>query len=115
VRQPKRPCVYILARAPDGVLYIGVTSDLHGRMVQHDQGLIEGFTKKYDIKFLVYYEFFETMPLAIQREKRMKEWHRAWKVRLILSMNPEWNNLFDPATGEISFGPSDLDRADNAK
>ncbi len=113
MRQPKRPCVYILASAPDGVLYIGVTSDLPHRMAEHDQGLIEGFTKKYGVKLLVYYELFETMPEAIQREKRLKDWHRAWKVRLILSMNPEWQNLFEPATGEIAFGPSDIDRANN--
>ncbi len=89
----KRPCVYILASAPNGVLYIGVTSDLHQRMAQHEQGLIDGFTKKYGVKQLVYYEFFESMPQAIQREKRLKEWHRAWKVRLILAMNPRWLNL----------------------
>jgi putative endonuclease len=109
----KRPCVYILASAPDGVLYIGVTSNIAQRMSQHDQGLIEGFTKKYGIKQLVYYEFFETMPDAIQREKHLKKWNRAWKVRLISGMNPEWTNLFDPATGEIKFGPGDVDRAGN--
>jgi putative endonuclease len=109
----KHPCIYILASAPDGILYIGVSSDLHGRMAQHDQGLIEGFTKKHGVKTLVYYEFFETMPDAIQREKRLKEWQRAWKVRLILGFNPEWKNLFDPATGEIAFGPVDIDRTGN--
>jgi hypothetical protein len=62
---------------------------------------------------LIYYEYFETMPDAIQREKRLKEWKRAWKVRLILSMNPEWKNLFNPVTGEIAFAPSDMDRAGN--
>jgi putative endonuclease len=109
----KHPCICILANAPDGILYIGVSSDLHGRMAQHDQGLIDGFTKKYGVKLLVYYEFFETMPDAIQREKRLKEWQRAWKVRLILGFNTEWKNLFDPATGEIAFGPSDSDRVAN--
>ncbi len=107
----KHPCVYIVASGPNGVLYIGVTSSIHDRMAQHDQGLIDGFTKKYGVKLLVYYEFFETMPEAIQREKRLKEWQRAWKVRLILSMNPDWRNLFDPATGEIAFGPVDGFRA----
>ena len=106
----KQPCVYILASAKDGILYIGVTSNIYQRMAEHDQGLIEGFTKKYGIKVLVYYEHFETMPEAIQREKRLKEWRRAWKVRLIKGMNPEWHNLFDPSTGEIAFGPSDVDR-----
>ncbi len=106
----KRPCVYILASGPDGVLYIGVTSDLHRRMAEHDQGLLEGFTKNYGVKTLIYYELFETMPEAIQREKRLKEWKRAWKVRLILSANPTWRNLFDPAIGEIAFLPSDVER-----
>ena len=109
----KRPCVYILASAPNGILYIGVSSDRHQRMAKHDQGLIDGFTKKYAIKQLVYYEFFESMPDAIKREKRLKEWHRAWKVRLILAMNSEWRNLFDPATGDIALGPSDVDRLDD--
>ena len=107
MRRIKHPCVYILASAPNGILYIGVTSDIYLRMSQHDQGLIEGFTKKYGIKRLVYCEFFETMPEAIQREKRMKEWQRAWKVRLILNVNPEWTNLFDPDTGEVSIGTGD--------
>lgn len=107
---PKRPCVYLLASAPNGILYIGVTSDLHHRMAQHDQALIEGFTKKYGIKRLVYYEFHATMPEAIVREKRLKDWRRAWKVRLIHGMNPEWTNLFDPRTGEIAEGPADVVR-----
>ena len=106
----KDPCVYILASAPNGVLYVGVTSDLYGRMEEHAQGLFEGFTKKYSVKQLVYYEFFETMPEAIQREKRLKEWQRAWKVRLILGMNPDWKNLFDPESGEIALGPRDVSR-----
>lgn len=101
----KRPCVYILASGPDGVLYIGVTSDIHSRMAQHDQGLIEGFTKRYAIKTLVYYECFVTMQEAILGEKRLKEWQRAWKVRLIKGANPAWLNLFDPATGEIAQMP----------
>jgi putative endonuclease len=106
----KSPCVYILASKPDGVLYIGVTSDLAGRMAQHDQGLIAGFTRRYGVKRLVYYEFHETMDAAIRCEKRLKDWHRAWKVRLIESVNPEWRNLFDPATGEIADGPADVAR-----
>jgi putative endonuclease len=106
----KSPCVYILASKPNGILYIGVTSDLEGRMAQHDQGLIEGFSLHYGVKRLVYYEFLRTMDEAIRREKRLKEWNRAWKVRLIESMNPEWRNLFDPATGEIAEGPADTAR-----
>ena len=103
----KEPCVYITASKRDGVLYIGVTGDIEGRMAEHDQGLIEGFTKRYGVKLLVYYEFHDTFAAAILRETQLKKWKRAWKVRLIESMNPEWMNLFDPATGEISFGPAD--------
>jgi putative endonuclease len=110
-RTAKAPCVYILASAPNGILYVGVTSDIYTRMAQHDQGLVEGFTKKYCVKWLVYFEFFETMPEAITREKRLKEWQRAWKVRLINGVNPEWRNLFDPETGEIVPLPSDVGRA----
>ena len=106
----KRPCVYILASARNGTLYIGLTSDLHTRMSQHKQGLIEGFTKKYNVKMLVYDEMHETMTAAIGREKRLKEWKRAWKIRLIESMNPEWIDLFDERTGEILDGPADLAR-----
>ncbi|MES0384633.1 MAG: GIY-YIG nuclease family protein [Hyphomicrobium sp.] len=106
----KQPCVYILASKPNGVLYIGVTSGLNGRMGKHDQGIIEGFTRRYGIKKLVYYEFHENMNDAIRREKQMKEWRRAWKVRLIESVNPEWRNLFDPDTGEIAESPADQAR-----
>ncbi len=97
----KSPCVYILASKPNGVLYVGVTSDLEGRMAEHDQGPAPGFTL---------HEFHETMDEAIRREKRLKEWKRAWKVRLIESMNPQWRNLFDPTTGEIAEGPADMSR-----
>ena len=107
----KHPCVYILASGPNGVIYIGVTTDIYGRMAEHDQGIFEGFTKKYGVKTLVYYEFFETMPEAIGREKRLKEWKRAWKVRLILGVNPAWKNLYNAHSGEISELPSDIDRA----
>lgn len=81
------PCVYNSARKRDGVLYIGVTSDLHGRMWEHINGIFEGFNKRYGMKQLVYYETHRTMGGAILREKRMKEWRRAWKVRLIKSFS----------------------------
>ena len=106
----KDPCVYILASKPYGTLYVGVTSDLHGRMSEHSQGLYEGFTKKYGIKTLVYYEMHESMLEAIAREKLLKRWHRSWKYRLIEQMNPEWKNLFDLETGEIAFGSADEQR-----
>jgi putative endonuclease len=110
-----RPCVYILASKPNGVLYIGITSALEKRMGEHSQGVIEGFTKRYGVKTLVYYEFHHTLEEAIRREKQLKEWQRAWKVRLIEQMNPEWKNLFDPNTGEIFEGPADRARQTGAR
>ncbi len=106
----KEPCIYIAASKPDGVLYIGVTGDLHARMAEHDQALIDGFTKRYGVTLLVDYEFHDTFDAAIRRESQLKKWRRAWKVRLIESMNPEWANLFDATTGEIAEGPADRTR-----
>ncbi|MGI9406889.1 MAG: GIY-YIG nuclease family protein [Hyphomicrobiaceae bacterium] len=97
----KRPCVYILASKRDGVLYIGVTSDLWQRMAQHAQHLIEGFTAKYDVTQLIHFECYATMDDAIAREKALKRWRRAWKVKLIEQTNPEWRNLYDVETGDI--------------
>jgi putative endonuclease len=74
------------------------------------EDLIEGFTKKYGVHRLVYYEMHPTMDAAILREKRLKEWRRLWKIRSIESMNPEWIDLFDERTGEILDGPADLSR-----
>ncbi len=106
----KSPCVYILASARNGTLYIGVTSDLPQRVGLHKQDLIEGFTKKYRVHRLVYYEMHPTMEAAIVGEKQLKEWRRLWKIRLIESMNPEWSDLLDKSTGEIVDGPADLSR-----
>ena len=106
----KEPCGYIAASKPNGVLYIGVSGDLHGRMAEHDQALIEDFTKRYGVKLLVYYEFHDTFDAAIRRESQLKKWRRAWKVRLIEGMNPQWANLFDPTTSEIAEGPADRAR-----
>jgi putative endonuclease len=106
----KQPAVYILARDAYGTFYVGVTSNLHKRMAEHSQGLIEGFTKKYGIKMLVYYEMHESMDAAIAREKLLKRWNREWKYRLIEQMNLEWRNLFNPETGEISFGAADSEQ-----
>ncbi len=108
--QPKQPCVYLLASRRNGVLYAGVTSDLAKRVSLHKQKLIEGFTQRYGVSQLVYYEMHETMDQAIRRESQIKKWKRAWKVRLIEQMNPEWRDLFDEANGEISFGPADIER-----
>ena len=106
----KNPCVYILASNRNGTLYIGVTSDLAQRVSLHKQDLIEGFTKKYRVHMLVYYEMHDTMENAITREKRVKEWKRLWKIHLIESMNPEWVDLFDARSGEIFHGPADETR-----
>jgi putative endonuclease len=85
--------VYIMANRRNGILYVGVTSNLPSRAYQHREGVVDGFTKRYGLKLLVYYEAFDDIRLAIQREKAMKHWPRAWKVRLIHEMNPQWNDL----------------------
>jgi putative endonuclease len=101
------PCVYILASKPDGILYVGVTSDIWGRVSEHKQDLRPGFTKTHGIHTLVYFEFLDTMDEAIQRETRLKKWNRAWKVRLIRQSNPEWRDLFDEKWGYLAAsGPN---------
>src|SRR5689334_13422634 len=87
--------VYILASRRYGTLYIGVTSDIVKRMVEHRDELADGFTKKYNVKMLVYYERHNTAESAIVREKRMKEWKRKWKLELIEKSNPNWHDLYD--------------------
>jgi putative endonuclease len=91
----KQPAVYILASRRNGTLYIGVTSDLPGRIWQHKNDVIKGFTKKYAVHTLVYCELHAEMPAAIAREKQLKKWRRAWKLDLIERHNPEWNDLYD--------------------
>ncbi len=83
-----------MANRRDGTLYVGVASDLPRRVYQHRESLIEGFTKRYGLKMLVYYEQYDDIRVAIQREKTMKHWPRAWKVRLIHQMNPDWEDLY---------------------
>lgn len=85
---------YILASKKNGTLYIGVTSDLLKRVYEHKEGLADGFTKKYGVKTLVYYERYSTADDAITREKRMKEWKRQWKIELIEKDNPGWHDLY---------------------
>ena len=85
----KQPCVYMLASQRNGTLYVGVTSNLVQRIWQHKEGLAEGFTKKYGVKLLVWYEQHETMESAITREKAIKEWQRGWKIELIEKANPD--------------------------
>lgn len=87
--------LYIMTNRPNGVLYIGVTSDIARRAWEHREGVVPGFTKRYGLKRLVYVERYEDIRSAIQREKTMKHWPRAWKVRLILASNPEWVDLYE--------------------
>ena len=87
--------VYFLANHPGGTLYVGVSNDLIRRVYEHREGLAEGFTKRYGIKRLVYFENHETALAAIQREKNIKHWPREWKIDLIISMNPDWRDLYD--------------------
>ena len=89
------PCVYILASKPDGTLYTGVTTSLVQRVWQHKNDLVEGFTKRYGVHTLVWYEVHDSIGSAIQREKALKKWKRAWKTRLITKMNPTWADLYD--------------------
>jgi len=89
----KQPAVYILASKPYGTLYVGVTSDLASRIEAHRSGAVAGFTEEYHVSRLVYFELHETMLDAIQREKRVKKWNRAWKLELIENANPTWMDL----------------------
>jgi putative endonuclease len=82
--------VYILASAPGGTLYVGVTNDLIRRTYEHREGLVEGFTRKYGVKRLVYFEPNDSIVAAIQREKNIKHWSREWKIDLIVRDNPRW-------------------------
>ena len=87
--------VYFLTNRPNGTLYVGVTSDLVRRVHQHRTGAAKGFTKRYGLKRLVYFEAYDDIATAIQREHNIKHWSRTWKVRLILANNPEWNDLYE--------------------
>ena len=91
----KQPAVYILASKRNGTLYIGVTSDLQKRAWEHKNDLVEGFTKRYGVHRLVYYELHQDMMSAISREKQMKKWNRAWKLELIERQNPGWRDLWE--------------------
>jgi putative endonuclease len=87
--------VYIMTNGRNGTLYVGVTSDLARRVWEHREGLVDGFTKRYGLKRLVFWERHDDIRNAIQREKSIKRWPRAWKVRTIRATNPEWNDLYD--------------------
>jgi putative endonuclease len=87
--------VYILASKPGGTLYAGVTNDLIRRTFEHREGLVQGFTKRYGVKLLAYFEQHDTAIEAIQREKTIKHWPREWKINLIVASNPGWRDLYD--------------------
>jgi putative endonuclease len=91
----KQPCVYIVASQRNGTLYTGVTGDLVRRIFEHKNSVVKGFTERYHVHCLVYFEFYESFPEAIMREKNIKKWQRSWKIELIESFNPEWRDLYD--------------------
>jgi putative endonuclease len=93
MRSARTYYLYILASGPNGTLYTGMTNDLSRRVFEHREGLVDGFTKKHDVKRLVHFEEFPTAADAIHREKRIKKYPRAWKINLILAQNPDWHDL----------------------
>jgi putative endonuclease len=94
----KLPCVYLLASRRNGTLYVGISSDLLKRVWEHRNDLVNGFTKRYGVHTLVWYEAHETMESAIKREKNIKKWNRKWKLALIEQSNPRWHDLFNDLT-----------------
>jgi putative endonuclease len=90
-----QPAVYVLASKRNGTLYVGVTSNLRKRVWEHKNELVEGFTKRYGVHHLVYYEIYDDMMSAITREKQIKKWNRAWKLELIEKQNPDWKDLWE--------------------
>lgn len=90
----KQYYVYILASKRNGTLYTGITSNLKKRIYEHKGGLVQGFTKRYNIKMLVFWEVLENVESAIRREKQLKNWKRDWRIRLIEKQNPEWKDLY---------------------
>ena len=95
----KTYCVYVLASGRNGTLYIGVTGNLLARINQHKSGEIPGFTQRYVVHRLVYFETFRHIGDALAREKQLKRWKRQWKIRLIEQGNPEWRDLYDELVG----------------
>lgn len=91
----KQPAVYILASKRNGTLYVGVTSDLVKRVGEHRNNVHDGFSKKYQVHQLVWFEIYADMPSAIAREKAIKKWRRGWKIELIEKENPGWDDLWD--------------------
>lgn len=96
--QEKKFYAYILAKARNSTFYVGITSNLPKRIWEHKSEAVDGFTKQYGIKTLVYYEVFDDPENAIRREKRLKKWPREWKMRVIEQMNPDWKDLYETLT-----------------
>jgi putative endonuclease len=90
--------VYMLTNRPDGTLYVGITNDLVRRVYEHKSKAVQGFSKRYNLDQLVYYEIHDTALNAIQREKNIKHWPRQWKINLIEDTNPDWRGLYDEVT-----------------
>ena len=99
--------VYIMASEKMGTLYIGSTSDLVNRVWQHKNKLIPGFTSKYDVNKLVYYEWFDRLENMVIRERQLKKWNRNWKIRLIVQKNPEWKDLYNEVLKNAGYAPSE--------
>ena len=102
----RQPCVYLLASDPNGTLYVGVTSHLVARVWQHREHVVEGFSRRYDVRRLVWYEQHASMESAIEREKRIKKWNRAWTLKLIDAANPSWRDLWPDITGQPPMATS---------
>ncbi len=103
--EPKRFWIYIVTNEPRGVLYVGMSSDLAGRAWQHRQGVIEGFTRKYGVGRLVYFEEHSDAAVAARRERAMKRWRRDWKIKLIEDSNPTWRDLFPDVVRAEGYEP----------
>ena len=97
--------VYILTNKKMGTLYVGSTSDLIGRVWQHKHKAIPGFTSKYNVDKLVYYEWHNRLDDMVKRERQMKDWHRAWKLRLIIDNNPDWRDLYNDILIQSGYSP----------
>lgn len=101
----KQSWIYIITNKNNSVLYIGVTSNLNKRIYQHRNKLIKGFSSKYNLKKLIYYELYGDINIAISREKQLKGWNRSWKFELIKKVNPDFKDLFDESNNEIQYLP----------
>ena len=106
MKSNKQYYVYLLTNKSNRVLYVGVTNDLIRRMFEHRNKLVEGFTKRYNLVKLVYYEATSDIENAIRREKQLKNWHRDWKINLITQFNPDWMDLSERLFGDSETSPS---------